>query len=117
MEWFISIPNHQQMIVLFKLSRDDTDGGWMLFEHKFPSYIIIDPDTNKLKCDAPIVNCGELGEFDKNSFEHLYHIPDGLRYGVYTVKGNRLQYIEPRYWNYIPPVDYKNVMPFMLSVK
>ena len=122
MEWYISIPNHQQMVVLFKYGDKDGDGvahnggGWLLFEHKFPSYIVIDPKEESLKCDAPIIKCGELDTFDKESMEHMYHVIDGHRYGVYMAKGFRFEYIEPRLWNKIPPVDYRNVMPFMLQV-
>lgn len=116
MHWFISIPNPQQLVVLFQNPDDPSDGGWMLWEHKFPSSISLNTSTCSIVVDVPYMLCGDLQSFDDESFQYLSHITDGYRYGVYMASSNKLVYVPPHLWNEIPHIDYRGQSPYMLHV-
>lgn len=110
--WHISIPNPNQLVMVL-IKNDGKHGSWLYFHDKFPSFVKIMGD-NCYESDAVPVASGTLESFDVDSLQSMYHIPDGQRYGVYAAHETMIENIPPHKWKYIPPVDYKGTMPFML---
>lgn len=113
MSWFIAIPSNSKLYVMHK----KLHGLKLMFEFKFPSYIIVNEDET---IDTDVVPRLVLPDLNTNLETNLnFHtVPDGYRYGVYTaVNENRLEYLEPMKWNTVHAIDYNGSMPLMLNVK
>lgn len=109
--WYISIPNPHQLVVLYV---QNGRGTWLYFHDKFPSFVRIN-DNLDYTCDATPAHDGSLDSFHMESFDSMYHVPHGHRYGVYMANNNNMECIPAHMWASVPAVDYKGVQPFMLS--
>lgn len=112
MEWFISIPSHEQLMLI---ATEKETIVWLLFERIFPSYVRLDLEQELVYTDVAIYRCG-IDNITLDS-DVMYKMEEGHRYGVYMLKNNRIEYLDTWKWNEVPPIDYKGKMPFMLTKK